>query len=159
VGREGRVVITNLHNYAMPFIRYEIGDVGALSDKACPCGRGLPLLAKVTGRTTDFIRTKSGGVIPGVAAPWWTFFATVDIEQFQIVQETYGEVVVKLVLEREHSKKRKDEITKKIIDYWRNRVGEDLEITIEFVDQIPTTATGKRRVVISKLPPGEVNDF
>ena len=67
VGGEGRILVTNLHNYAMPFIRYDIGDVGALSDKACPCGRGLPLLAKLTGRTTDFIRTRSGGVIPGMA--------------------------------------------------------------------------------------------
>jgi phenylacetate-CoA ligase len=157
-GREGRIVVTNLHNYAMPFIRYEIGDVGALSDKACPCGRGLPLLAKLSGRTTDFIYTKSGEVIPGMAVPW-SFFATLGIEQFQIVQETYGEMVVKLVLGRKYPKKRKDEITKKIIDFWRDKVSEDLEISVEFVDRIPTTELGKRRVIISKLPPGEANVF
>jgi phenylacetate-CoA ligase len=157
-GREGRIVITSLHNYAMPFIRYDIGDVGALSDKACPCGRGLPLLAKFSGRTTDFIYTKSGGVIPGMAVPW-SFFPTLGIEQFQIVQETYGEMLVKLVLDREYPEKRKDEITRKIIDFWRNRVSEDLEIRVKFVGQIPTTKAGKRRVIISKLPSGEVNDF
>jgi phenylacetate-CoA ligase len=157
-GREGRILVTNLHNYAMPFIRYDMGDIGALSDKACPCGRGLPLLAKVTGRTTDYMRTKSGGFIPGMAVPW-SFFATLGVEQFQIVQETRGEMIVKLVLDRKYPEKRKDEIAKKIVDFLRKVVGEGLEISVKFVDQIPTTKAGKRRVIISKLPPGEVNDF
>ncbi len=158
VGGEGRILVTNLHNYAMPFIRYENGDVGALSDKACPCGRGLSLLAKLTGRTTDFIRTKSGGSIPGIALPWY-FFHTLGIEQFQVVQETYGEIVIKLVLEREYPKKHKDKIAKEIINIYRDIFGEDLDVTIEFVDHIPTTRLGKRRVVISKLPAGEVNEL
>lgn len=157
VGDEGRILVTNLHNYAMPFIRYDIDDVGALSNKSCPCGRGLPLLAKLTGRTTDFIRTKSGGIIPGVALPW-RFFPSLGIEQFQIVQETYEEAVVKLVLDREYPKEHADEITKKIIDIFRNVIGEDLDITVEFVDQIPTTKVGKRGVVISNLPARESGD-
>ena len=160
VGGEGRTLITNLHNYAMPFIRYDNGDVGALSDKACPCGRGLPLLAKLTGRATDFIRTKSGMVVPGLAlhVPWYSF-PSLGIEQFQIVQETYGDVVLKLVAGREYPKERKDEIAREIIDIYRSRFGEDLDITIEFVDQIPTTKDGKRRVVISNLPEGAGEKF
>ena len=69
------------------------------------------------------------------------------------MQETYGEAVIRVVLDREYPKEHKDEITKKIIDIYRNKIGEDLDITVEFVDQIPTTEVGKRRVIISNLPP------
>lgn len=154
VGGEGRILVTNLHNYAMPFIRYDIGDVGALSDKACPCGRGLPLLAKLGGRTLDFIRTKSGEPIPGLALPW-AFLVHLGVEQFQMVQETEGEAVLKVVLDREYPREYKDEITKKVRDIYKGKIGEDLDITVEFVDQIPTNKAGKRSFVISNLPPRE----
>ncbi len=157
VGGEGRVLITNLHNYAMPFIRYDMGDLGVSSDKACPCGRGLPLLAALNGRTTDVIFTRSGKSIPGIALPW-DFLASLGVEQFQIVQETYERVVVKLVLGREYPGERLDKLTREIISQYRPIFGEDVDITVELVDQILPTEVGKRRVVISNLPPrGESN--
>lgn len=152
VGEEGRVLITNLHNYAMPFIRYDMGDVGVGSDKTCPCGRGLPLLAALSGRTTDVIITRSGKSIPGTALPW-RFLASLGVEQFQIVQETYERVVVKLVLGREYPQEHADRLTREIISRYRPIFGEDVDIAIEFVDQIPSTGAGKRRVVVSNLPP------
>jgi len=158
VGEEGRILITNLHNYAMPFIRYDIGDVGVTSDKACPCGRGLPLLAALNGRTADVIRTTSGKSIPGIALPWG-FLASLGVEQFQIVQESYQRVVVKLVLGREYPEEHADKLTREITSQYRPILGEDMDIAIEFVDQILPTRAGKRRLVISNLPPpgGESN--
>ena len=68
-GQEGRVLTTNLHNYGMPMIRYEIGDLAVTSDRQCPCGRGLPLLAAVNGRTADVLHTTDGRQGPGVSLP------------------------------------------------------------------------------------------
>ena len=155
VGEEGRALITNLHNYAMPFIRYDMGDLGMSSDKACPCGRGLPLLAVLNGRKCDVILTRSGKSIPGMAIPK-EFLAPFGIEQYQIVQETYERVVVKLVLGREYPAEHLDKLTREIISQYRPIFGEDVDITIELVDQIPLTREGKRRVVISNLPEGRL---
>ena len=157
VGEEGRILITNLHNYAMPFIRYDIGDVGVTSDKACPCGRGLPLLAALKGRTTDVIFTTSGKSIPGIALHW-DFLASLGVEQFQIVQESYERVVVKLVLGREYPEEHADKLTREITSQYRPILGEDMDIAIEFVDQILPTRAGKRRIVISNLPPPSEGD-
>ena len=54
------ILVTDLHNYATPFVRYAIGDIGLLSDDSCPCGRCLPLLASVVGRTLDTLQTADG---------------------------------------------------------------------------------------------------
>lgn len=152
VGSGGRILVTNLQNYAMPFIRYEIGDTGAISNQACPCGRGLPLLVKLSGRTDDVIFTRSGKSIPGLALPRG-FLAYLGIEHVQIVQQRYEEVIVKIVLNREYSQEHKGELTTRIIDQYRPILGEDMDIIIEFVDQILPTVAGKRRVVVSSLPP------
>ena len=148
-GEEGRILITNLHNYAMPFIRYEIGDVGVSCDEACPCGRGLPLLAALNGRIHDVLFTRSGKPIPSLP---YDFFASLGVEQFQIVQETYERVVVKLVLEREYPAEHLDKLTKETTGQYRPLFGEDVDIIIELVDQILPTEAGKRKFVISDVP-------
>jgi len=55
-GEEGTIVITDLFNRGMPFIRYRIEDVGVPSDRHCGCGRGLPLMERVTGRVADYLK-------------------------------------------------------------------------------------------------------
>ncbi len=111
------------------------------------------MLAKLSGRTTDVIFTKSGKTIPG-AALLWNFLALLGVEQFQIVQESYEEVIVKLVLVREHPQEHMDELTHEIMSRYKPILGADIDITVEFVDQIPLTVDGKRRIVISNvLPP------
>jgi len=157
VGEEGKILVTNLHNYAMPFIKYDIGDMGAISNHVCPCGRGLPLLARLSGRTTDVILTRSGRFIPAMALPWG-FLGSLDVEQIQIVQESYEKVVVKLVVDREPSQSRLDEITEEILRQWRPQIGKDTELSIELLDRIPLTRTGKRKMVISNLPEGSEHD-
>jgi len=150
-GVEGRIVVTNLHNYAMPFIRYDIGDLGVSSDRACPCGRGLPLLSSLNGRECDIIFTRSGKSVPGMAIPK-EFLVSFGIEQFQIVQESYEKIAVKLVLGREYPAEHLDKLTREIINQYQPLLGKDVEITTEFVDHIPHTEEGKRRVVTSNLP-------
>jgi phenylacetate-CoA ligase len=150
-GREGRLLITNLHNYGMPFIRYEIGDIGAVSDKNCPCGRGLPLLSALNGRTADVILTRGGKFIPGIALPF-SICASLGVEQFQIVQDTYEKVVIKVVLDKRYSRNRLNEITEKISRRFGSALGEGMDVAVECVDRIQPTASGKRRLVISNVP-------
>lgn len=69
IGEEGDIVVTNLNNYGMPFIRYHIDNIGQLSDVECRCGRGLPMLQTVHGRVSDLFKTKSGRTIHGEFLP------------------------------------------------------------------------------------------
>jgi len=148
-GEDGRILITNLHNLVMPFIRYDIGDLGALARGPCPCGRGLPLLSRLSGRTVDVVLTSNGKAIPGIGLPF-SPLAHLNVEQFQIVQESYNTIVVKLVLQEKHSISR-DELRQEVIRMYRAVLGDETDIIVEFVDHIPVTNTGKRRFVISKV--------
>jgi phenylacetate-CoA ligase len=150
VGREGRILVTSLHNYGMPFIRYEIGDIGVSSDNACACGRGLPLLAAVNGRISDFVFTRRGACIPGIALNR-SFMAGLGVEQYQIVQESYEKVVVKLVFGREYKRDYVNEAAKKIEHHFESELGGDINVVIGLVDEIVPTRIGKRRMFISKV--------
>ncbi|MFC1847903.1 phenylacetate--CoA ligase family protein [Chloroflexota bacterium] len=149
-GQEGRVLVTNLHSHAMPFIRYDIGDVGVSSDRTCNCGRGLPLLEVINGRITDVIYTVSGKSIPGVALPLG-FFATMGVDRFQIVQDTYEKVTVRIVVSSERTQGDIDKLSKGIVLKYKAVLGADMGIDVELVDQIAATQSGKRRIVISNI--------
>jgi phenylacetate-CoA ligase len=149
-GREGRIVVTSLHNYAMPFIRYELGDVGVISGDACPCGRGLPLLTKLSGRMWDIIVTMSGKSVPGSTLSH-VFREPMGVAQFQMVQESYDTVTVRIVMEKEYPEEYLVEISRKIVRKYRDVLGEDMDIRVKVVDHIPQTMDGKRRVIISNI--------
>jgi len=83
-GEIGEVIITDLHNYGMPFIRYKIGDLAAPSDKKCPCGRGLPLIKSVEGRLLDVIVTPEGKILPGALFPH-LMKEFEEVERYQVV--------------------------------------------------------------------------
>ncbi|MFC1968358.1 phenylacetate--CoA ligase family protein [Chloroflexota bacterium] len=151
VGEEGSILVTNLYNYAMPFIRYDIGDVGAMSDQVCSCGRSLPILMKLDGRIQDSILIKDGRSIPGIALHQ-NFLARLEgVVQWQIVQESYEKVLVKVVLDRVYPKLHMHKLTSAIVAHFRPILGNDMVIIVEFVDQIPLTSSGKRRFIISKI--------
>ncbi|MBK8165347.1 MAG: phenylacetate--CoA ligase family protein [bacterium] len=86
-GEDGRLVVTELINHGQPLIRYELGDRGVPSDRACPCGRGLPLMEQVTGRTADFLRAEGGYRVQGISIIENTLTKLPGIRQMQIVQE------------------------------------------------------------------------
>ena len=85
-GEEGAIVITDLLNRGMPFIRYRIEDVGVPSDRTCSCGRGLPLMERVTGRVADYLKRRDGSLVAGVSLVERTLTAIPGIEQLQVVQ-------------------------------------------------------------------------
>jgi phenylacetate-CoA ligase len=154
-GVEGRVLATNLHNYAMPFIRYDIGDIGVLSDEACPCGRELPLLVSLKGRTTDIILTKSGRAISGLAllgASFMRLLASAGVEHIQVVQEHLEEITVKLVVPSEQTQENRDRLSSEVISRYENIFGDEMDIIVQFDNEIIPTPSGKRRFIVSRLP-------
>lgn len=143
-GETGSILVTNLCNYAMPFIRYEIGDLGKPSNEICPCGRGLPLLNSVEGRIVDVIVTPEKFVSPVNLS---LIFKDPSVRQFQIIQKRDKKIVVKIIKGTGYTSKD----TKYIIDMLRRYLG-NIEIALEFVDSIPQTESGKTRLVISEIP-------
>jgi len=95
-GEPGNIVVTNLNNYGMPFIRYSLADVASWRPIGpCPCGRAHPMLDVIEGRHNDMFRTRDGRFIwGGVTNPLWNIEG---VKQFQFVQKTYDRVVVRLV--------------------------------------------------------------
>ncbi len=154
-GEEGVILLTNLRNFGMPFIRYKIEDVGIPSDEACNCGRQLPLLSRIEGRISQFmaIRDKnSGRIVPVSAAdPGFMTIALmhVPIERFRIIQESIDRVVIKAVKGKGYSNKHTDFLVKQLHKY----LGDTIAIEIEFVDSIPPLPSGKRATFISKVDP------
>ena len=144
-GERGEIVVTNLWNKAMPFIRYKIGDIGVLSDELCACGRGLPLLEELEGRTDDFLVTPSGDVIlPSKVVP--IFFPYDEIDAFQIVQKRRDALTIKIVKGDSYT----ESVDDKIIAAFKDIFGE-ADIKIEHVENIEKTQSGKLRSIVSEV--------
>jgi phenylacetate-CoA ligase len=148
---EGRILLTNLHNYAMPFIRYDIGDTGAISDICCPCGRNaLPLLVNLRGRADAVILTRTGKQIPGRSIPQ-RFLANLGVVQYQIIQESYENVVAKIVLDQECSEETKTHVIHQIKDSYEPIFGKEITLDVQLVDRISPAISGKTAVLMSKI--------
>jgi phenylacetate-CoA ligase len=141
---KGEIVITNLLSRAMPLIRYRTGDVGQLDSSECSCGRGLPLLSYVEGRQTDFLVTPSGRVLHALAIIYPIREAP-GVSEFQVVQETVGQVVIRLVADSSFS----ESACKTLVAKARLALGGEVSVEIERVSTIPRLPSGKFRYVIS----------
>jgi phenylacetate-CoA ligase len=141
-GESGEIVITNLWNKAMPFIRYKIGDIGIPSDEQCECGRGLPVMEGLVGRTDDFLTTVSGNIVlPSEVVP--LFFPFQEIDAFQIVQKQ-DTVVLKIVKGKKYSHK----IDLQLINKFKEILGQEMTIEVEHVPKIEKTQGGKQRTIM-----------
>ncbi len=148
-GESGEVVVTNLSNKAMPFIRYRIGDIGALEEGTCTCGRGLPLLKMVEGRKDQYLIFPSGRkVSPRIFDPLDVIFHK-NVSKFQIVQKGKETFIIKIVKREDCS----NTIADMLIEKARACVPEPVDIHVIEVDDIQRTGRGKLRAVIC-----EVND-
>jgi len=146
-GKTGRIVATGLYNYAMPLIRYKTSDVTSIRDKRCPCGREFPLMDDVTTKDEDIVVTPGGKLIsPSVLTH--PFKPMHNIEESQIIQEEKDQLLVKIVKRPQYTEKDTDQL----ISAMQHRLGKEMKISIEFVDSIPRTKSGKFRWVISKMP-------
>jgi phenylacetate-CoA ligase len=140
LGDAREVIITPLHNFAMPLIRYSIGDTATPKGGRCPCGSPLPKLGKVVGRTIDYLRREDGTLILG--SYFTPLFSVGSVNGFQIVQEDFRRIRILLA-------------GREVDGAWRTYVegefrrvmGSDCRIAWEEVDRIPQAPVGKRIVV------------
>ena len=146
-GEPGEITITDLENFGMPLIRYQIGDVGRFLDGECPCGRKLPLLELTHGRICDLIITPSGRYLPGEFFPHLFKEVSAHVEQYQIIQQSLAELIIKIVANDSFGDSQRAYLEKKI----REKVGLEMEITFQMVKEIPPETSGKHRITISKL--------
>ncbi len=145
-GTAGEIVTTHLATGDFPFIRYRTGDIGVLDDQHCPCGRGLPLLKEIQGRTTDFVVARDGTVMHGLALVY-VVRDIPGVKEFKIVQETLELTRIFLVTEPPFQ----PENRQTIIDGFKRRLGPEVDIQIEHVASIPKEASGKFRYIVSKV--------
>lgn len=145
-GQAGDVVITDLHNYGMPFVRYANGDLATPSKRICACGRGLPLLERIDGRKLDAIRTRAGHILPGEFFPHM-LKDIVGLVRFQVVQRSLDTLDISIV--------RGAGFNATGLDYARAEIrkvlGDTLDLRFHFVDALPTGANGKFRVTVSQI--------
>jgi len=146
-GGRGRVVVTNLHSFAMPIIRYEIGDFAIPKYEECPCGRGGYLIERIEGRYNDMVKL-SGNKLITPQALYTTMEHIIGISEFRIVQENEDKIIVYVVKTDEcRDSIIVNEITRKL----NRALGDNITIDTKFVESIPREPSGKLRSVISRV--------
>ena len=146
-GDVGRVVVTGLHNLAMPLIRYDIRDY-AEPGEPCPCGRGLPTIRRVVDRLRNML------VLPNGDKRWpltgfHDFRDIAPIRQYQLVQKSLDLIEVRFVVDRQLNVAEEDQLRAVI----QNALGHPFEIFFRYVDEMPKTAGGKFEEFISEISP------
>jgi len=149
-GRDGRILVTNLHEYGMPLIRYDTDDSGSLLEGQCPCGRSLPRLAAVTGKTGNTIYTPSGKRLSPLTLGS-SGLAPLGIRQFQFIQEQLNQVTVKVVPGSALSDAEAQALSTRLKAHYAKSLGDDVRVDIVVVDHIEPTPAGKHLFLISKV--------
>jgi phenylacetate-CoA ligase len=147
-GQSGEIVVTHLATGDFPFIRYRTGDVGVLDTEPCGCGRGLPLLKEIQGRSTDFLVAQDGTVMHGLALVY-ILRDLPEVKAFKISQETLDLTRVQVVAAAPLS----DSARAAIARGFKARLGAGVEIALEQVAEIAPEKSGKFRYVVSKVDP------
>lgn len=152
-GQSGEVVITELNNHAMPFIRYKIGDLATyLSDQErCKCGRGLPLLGEVVGRGLDTAVTPTGKLLHAHVFNYIIRSAIshgADIKEFKIIQKDKDKLLIKTLSLGGLTEEHRNYITEQITGF----MGEGVKIEFEQVGSILLERSGKFRFFVSEIP-------
>jgi phenylacetate-CoA ligase len=146
-GEPGLVVVTDLENPAMPLIRYRMEDFAEPADRPCSCGRGLPLIRKISGRVADFLRRKDGSQVAGVSLIENSLTRIPGIEQMQIVQEDLGRMRLRVVPGASFTPQRRQEL----VDYFvATFPGSGVEL--EELSEIRPEPNGKYQFSICKVP-------
>ena len=142
----GEIVVTHLATRDFPFVRYRTGDVGVLGGARCACGRGLPVLREIEGRTTDFVVAQDGTVMHGLALIY-TLRDLPGVERFKIEQLSLACTLVRVVAGPHFGAADEERIRRD----FKARLGAEVEVRIERVAEIAAEASGKFRYVSSRV--------
>jgi phenylacetate-CoA ligase len=148
-GEQGRIIVTALNNFSMPYLRYEIGDIGVLSDKKCSCGRQFPVLQSVRGRSDDFVAMPSGQLVDPQTVVFQIEIIP-EVKEFRVLQREDHDITVSIIPRDDAD-----------FDLIRSEVAQklqrlfDLSVNVEVreVATIERGSTGKHRSVISRVAP------
>jgi len=146
----GEIVVTHLATQDFPFVRYRTGDIGVLHDRPCACGRGLPLIGEIQGRTTDFVVAADGTVMHGLALIY-VLRDTPGVESFKVIQERKDLTRVLIVPGEGYGEAARLTIEQGL----RARLGHSVKILVEEVPHIASEASGKFRYVVSHAVTGQ----
>ena len=139
-GETGRVVVTTLHNYAMPLIRYEVGDYAELGEP-CNCGRGLPVINRILGREQDILVLPTG-------EQRWTLLGSPDVRafmemapitQYQFAHVASDRIEMRLATKRDLTAEEESNIT----EWVRKKLRYQFKINFAYFDELPLTKAGK----------------
>jgi phenylacetate-CoA ligase len=148
-GREGNIVVTDLYNYGMPFIRYFTGDRAVAGWSRCSCGRGLPLMRPPLGRRLDILSTPDGRKVPGELFPHMLKDYP-SVRRFQVVQDQPDHVELRVVADQNWGDSDRSAVEACV----RGALGPRMRFDLSRVDDIPLTAAGKLRVVVNLCAAG-----
>lgn len=146
-GEEGAIVITDLFNRGMPFIRYRVEDVGVPAARPCSCGRGLPLLERVTGRVADYLKRRDGSLVAGVSLVERTLTAIPGIAQLQIVQPSREEIQLNVVCAADFTAASEAAL----LAEFRSVFGPGIQFRTAYLERIPQERSGKYRFSICRV--------
>jgi phenylacetate-coenzyme A ligase PaaK-like adenylate-forming protein len=148
LGQDGlhRIIGTNLTNPAAPLLRYDTQDLATIREgSACTCGRPGRLVEKVDGRLEDYVVLRNGVRIGRMDH---IFKDMINVQEAQIHQARPGEMTIRVVRGRGYG----DEDEQELLREAEKRVGDDMEIGVEYLNSLPRSPTGKLRFVLSELP-------
>ena len=142
-----KIIITNLNNWAFPFIRYEIEDLCEISDKKCDCGINYPMIKSISGRNVEVVISPSGKLIDG---EFFThlFYSVSGVKQFQVIQESKVDLLININKDRNFNEKESILFLKNaILNYGDPR----FRLKFCYVNHIDPLSSGKMAFVISKV--------
>lgn len=142
----GRIIATSLHNYSMPFIRYDTGDIGHIIEDQCGCGRGSKLMREIIGRQHEMLQTPEGKFVHGAFFNSYMFGKINGVVEFQVIQKSLENIIIKIVADENFDEKQLD-IIRSII----KSKSERWDIEFKFVDQIERTKAGKYKFIVNEV--------
>lgn len=147
-GQPGEIVVTHLATRDYPFVRYRTGDIGVMDGAACACGRGLPRLSEIQGRSTDFVIADDGTVMHGLSLIY-VIRDLAGVKSFKVTQETRRLTRVELVTEATFD----PNTVQAIIAGFKRRLGAGVDVQVQIVPSIAPEKSGKYRYVVSRALP------
>ena len=148
-GEIGEVVVTDLNNTCMPFVRYRIGDLAEAMDPdtACSCGRGAARIGAIQGRVQSIIQGTDGRYLPGAFFDHYLKEFGYAIKRFQVIQDERDAMTFRVVKGGRFS----ETVLDQVLDTFRQFLGERMRIDVEFVGEIALGRTGKHLTSVSRL--------
>jgi phenylacetate-CoA ligase len=145
-GETGKVLLTHLHNLAGPLVRYDVGDQATVGTEPCPCGRGLPLLARIQGKDSPMFHL-AGGRLKSTAALTQLVRKVGGHWQHQVVQKALDHVVVRVVIDPSWTPKHATQIEANVREFFEGPIRVDMEIH----DRLPLPPSGKFQNMVVEL--------